>query len=116
MPSYSSTPLAVISGQAIAQGVATEITLSGLPPLAVIRRVRVVLGAGAGATVAPVLATKTAGSGTISQIWSASAAAVVEAASIYVPFASDASGRIFLTPACDAGADNVVDYQIWYTT
>lgn len=116
MPSPTSTPLAVVQGQALNQGAATEVTLSGLPPYGIIRRVRIVLGAGAGAAIAPVLASTPSGGGTISQILSAAAAAVVDVAGLYIPFASDANGRIYLTPTCDAGADNVVYYQIWYTT
>lgn len=115
MPSPTSTPLGYVQGQALNQGAATEVTISGLPPMAIIRRVRFVLGAGAGATIAPALCRVTAGIGTIDQILVSAAAATVDVADLYIPFRSN-SGSIILTPRCDAGADNTVDYLIWYTT
>lgn len=116
MPNPTSTPLAVVQGQAVNQGAATEVTLAGFPAKAIIRRVRFLLTAGSGATIAPALCKDTGGIGGLDQILVAAAAAEIDVADLYIPFESLDDGTIVLTPQCDAGADNTVQYAIWYTT
>lgn len=117
---YGGKPRVVVSGSIDTIGTATKVAIetSGTTGLVQVYRLKLKRTAGSGTNLTPKLfSTSGATAGSAQQQFVGSATAIADlfdVACTGVYFQTDATGKFYLAPTPDAGADNAYDIELVY--